>query len=218
MKTLAFSAFAALGLSLASPAQAATNIVVNGGFDTGLAGFTVNPGTGSGTDINVANGLIYTPCCGTSVGNSGVGLANNFAAFGGGNVPNQSTLSQALNTVAGTTYYLSYKLTALGGGTEQFLAQVIGGMGSLAQRIDTATAGAPYVTYTLAFVANSPTTTIAFSVFPLNSGLADNIDPILDDVAVVAAPEPATWLMMIFGFGFAGSMIRRRKIKDLAYA
>jgi len=33
-----------------------------------------------------------------------------------------------------------------------------------------------------------------------------------DDI-VVAAPEPATWLMMILGFGLVGSQLRRSKGK-----
>jgi len=33
-----------------------------------------------------------------------------------------------------------------------------------------------------------------------------------DDIAV-AAPEPATWLMMILGFGLVGSQLRRSKGK-----
>jgi hypothetical protein len=33
---------------------------------------------------------------------------------------------------------------------------------------------------------------------------------ILDDVTLAAIPEPATWAMMILGFGAAGAMMRRR--------
>ena len=33
----------------------------------------------------------------------------------------------------------------------------------------------------------------------------------IDNVAVGVVPEPATWAMMIIGFGAAGSMIRRRR-------
>lgn len=35
---------------------------------------------------------------------------------------------------------------------------------------------------------------------------------VIDDIAV-AAPEPATWLMMILGFGVVGSQLRRRRAK-----
>jgi hypothetical protein len=35
---------------------------------------------------------------------------------------------------------------------------------------------------------------------------------ILDDVSLAAVPEPATWAMMILGFGAAGSILRRRKV------
>jgi hypothetical protein len=33
----------------------------------------------------------------------------------------------------------------------------------------------------------------------------------LDNIAVTAVPEPATWAMMILGFGAAGAMMRRRR-------
>lgn len=35
---------------------------------------------------------------------------------------------------------------------------------------------------------------------------------LVDDIAA-AVPEPATWLMMILGFGLVGSQLRRRKVK-----
>ena len=35
----------------------------------------------------------------------------------------------------------------------------------------------------------------------------------LDDISVVAAPEPAAWAMMLFGFGLVGSALRRRRAR-----
>lgn len=41
----------------------------------------------------------------------------------------------------------------------------------------------------------------------------DNVGPLLDNVLVLsgAVPEPATWAMMIAGFGLVGSTLRRRR-------
>jgi PEP-CTERM motif len=42
---------------------------------------------------------------------------------------------------------------------------------------------------------------------------ADNVGPIIDNfsLSIAAVPEPATWGMMILGFGFAGGAMRARK-------
>ncbi|MBU1378316.1 MAG: PEPxxWA-CTERM sorting domain-containing protein [Alphaproteobacteria bacterium] len=42
---------------------------------------------------------------------------------------------------------------------------------------------------------------------------ADNVGPMVDNVSLtaVAVPEPATWAMMIMGFGAAGAVLRRRR-------
>ncbi len=40
---------------------------------------------------------------------------------------------------------------------------------------------------------------------------ADNIGPILDNVLVTQVPEPATWAMLIAGFGLVGAAARRRR-------
>jgi len=38
------------------------------------------------------------------------------------------------------------------------------------------------------------------------------------EVSVSAVPEPATWLMMMVGFGFLGSVMRRMRNVRLSYA
>jgi PEP-CTERM motif len=34
--------------------------------------------------------------------------------------------------------------------------------------------------------------------------------------ATAAVPEPATWMMMILGFGFVGAAVRRRRSDEVA--
>ena len=147
---------AAALVGAATSANAATNIVTNGNFDAGLSGFAETPGP----EIDVANGAVYAGCCNVSGLNGDNN--NNFATFGGGGQPDISTLSQVLGTVVGQSYVLSFRATALGSGTAGFQAQVLNGSTLLGTLTTTVTAGAPYVTYLLGFIAQSTSTTIAF--------------------------------------------------------
>jgi hypothetical protein len=67
-----------------------------------------------------------------------------------------------------------------------------------------------FVTYSYTFTANLP------GVFQLGFATTgnDNVGPILDNVLVTQAggvPEPATWAMLIAGFGLVGATARRRR-------
>jgi hypothetical protein len=71
---------------------------------------------------------------------------------------------------------------------------------------------APWTSYFLTF---DPTTAGTLQVV-LGSGSRDNIGPLLDNVRVTQAvagviPEPATWAMLIAGFGLVGMAARRRR-------
>jgi hypothetical protein len=51
--------------------------------------------------------------------------------------------------------------------------------------------------------------------FKIGSLSADNQGPLLDSITIdvtSAVPEPATWAMMIGGFGLVGASMRRRKV------
>ena len=67
----------------------------------------------------------------------------------------------------------------------------------------------PFDNFTLAYTdaAGNP-----FTGGPgTNVGLIEVIDNITFDVADAAVPEPATWAMMILGFGGTGAILRRRR-------
>lgn len=65
----------------------------------------------------------------------------------------------------------------------------------------------PYVTYTYGFIP-----TVAGTLrLRLGTTSADNVGPIVDNVLVTQVPEPATWAMLITGFGMVGFAARRRR-------
>ena len=75
------------------------------------------------------------------------------------------------------------------------------------------------ISYGTMVAGNAGFTTYSLWFTPLTAGTlqlsfsttsADNIGPLLDNVSVVAVPEPAAWGMMIGGFGLAGMAMRRR--------
>ena len=68
----------------------------------------------------------------------------------------------------------------------------------------------PWTSYTISFVAANAGNVKFF----LGTDSADNVGILIDNVSLSiggAVPEPATWAMMIMGFGLAGSALRRRR-------
>lgn len=63
-----------------------------------------------------------------------------------------------------------------------------------------------WLAQSFSFTATGASSTLAFT-----STTATAFGPALDGVSVAAVPEPATWAMMIFGFGLVGAAMRRRR-------
>ncbi|MBA4748737.1 MAG: PEPxxWA-CTERM sorting domain-containing protein [Sphingopyxis sp.] len=77
-------------------------------------------------------------------------------------------------------------------------------------------ATAPFTTSTYSFRA----TTAGSLKLAFGTTSRDNIGPLLDNVSlsIGAVPEPATWAMMIMGFGLIGSALRSRKPATVRFA
>ena len=73
--------------------------------------------------------------------------------------------------------------------------------------LETIASGRSFLTYSYQFSANVPGT---FRLY-FGTTSADNIGPILDNVLVSQVPEPASWAMLITGFGLVGFAARRRR-------
>jgi len=74
---------------------------------------------------------------------------------------------------------------------------------------ETVAGNSPWTTFSLAFTA----TEAGSLQLSFGTSSRDNIGPLLDNVLVTSAvvPEPASWALMIGGFGFAGAALRRRR-------
>lgn len=60
---------------------------------------------------------------------------------------------------------------------------------------------------TLAFTAQSANAVLSFS----GAGMSDSYGGYVDNIRLTAVPEPATWAMMILGFGAVGAVLRQRR-------
>ena len=191
MKMIALLATAAA--LVAAPASAA-ELVFNGGFETGnFAGWTRsgNPGF-------------------TGVAQGGAHSGSHAAVFGP--VGSSGSITQMLNTVVGQTYNISV-WAANGSNTFNFRSLTFGGvvLGSL-----TNSPAFAYTKFTFSAIATTAQTDLT---------LTFRNDPAywhIDDVSVqgaagtAAVPEPATWGMMLLGFGLVGAAARRRRTLAVA--
>ena len=73
--------------------------------------------------------------------------------------------------------------------------------------------GTNWMQQTVTFGVNA-TSTLSFAAI----GTSDSLGGYLDDIGLTGVPEPASWAMMIAGFGLVGSAMRRRTRMAVTYA
>ncbi len=216
---LARTTLVAALLTSFSAAHAAS--LINGSFETASAGNTApsttqttSLGVGStaidgwaviGDDIAWIGGAQFNLTA--SQGDKFLDLTNyqNGAPFGG--------VEQVVNTMAGTTYTLSFDL---GSSSTYVLPSAVSAsvlVVDVGTKTQTFTSTAPgnnnWQTYSMSFTAANPTTTIRL----LGTTGTDYIG--LDNVtlAVTAVPEPGAWAMMLAGLAAVGSVASRRRVQ-----
>ena len=114
-------------------------------------------------------------------------------------------ITQSLATTAGQNYLISFDLANLSGDTPNFYAVLFDGV-QLFSATNSGTFG--YTNFSTNAIASSASTALTFNF---------RHDPayfLLDNISVTAVngavPEPATWAMMLIGFGAIGASMRRR--------
>jgi|GEM_PF-2249150 len=207
-------------LALAAPA-AATTILINGSFEL--------PDQGGGRTQLVAGTLLgWTYLTGVDSGNYteitsaiwGFAAADGkqYLDFGG-NGTYGGSISQSFATTPGTIYTVAYSTgEQQGDDAAQIMRAIVNNGAQTITADNTALAMGFSAGKAITFTAlgNSATLTF-FDATPKGAGGPSNV--ILDAVSVTAqavvagVPEPATWAMLMVGFGGVGVAARSRRFK-----
>lgn len=200
----------ALATTVALPAVADAQAFTNGSFET------ANFDPGAFTQLEAGS----TAIAGWSIDSGSIDYVGNYwnASNGVRSIDMSGgvagSISQTFDTVAGRAYTVSFDLGGNGDSgpaTKTLDVLATGGvLGSFSAPASTRP-NIDYTSFTYSFVASGASTTLSF-LSTTNTAFG----PILDNVAVSGAvPEPATWGLMILGFGFIGGSLRQRR-RDVA--
>jgi hypothetical protein len=210
-----FSSFSlllgALTAVLGLTATAHANIVADPGFESAGGGNVYFAGSSiDGGSWNVVTGAVYI-----DNNDPWVDAGSNSLNLTGANLYATNTVSQTLATVAGQYYLLSFwanadipnSFSVTENGTT-----VAGTPTSVVQNgfPGPVTNSSLFVDYTGSFQATSSTTVLDFSSLgdpALNSA---NFSVMVDNVNVVATPEPSSILLTLTGVAGLGTLLRKR--------
>ncbi|KQT31992.1 hypothetical protein ASG29_09010 [Sphingomonas sp. Leaf412] len=203
MKTLLATATAAVAMIAAMPATATTTVY------TDQAAFDVAAGTTAVEDFGdtmLVSGLTYS----STVGTIGSGVFNDRLVIGA-----QTT---TFNFADGTTSFgANFDLTpgGQGLGIKFLLSLASGGTEMVSAEVPQAFSGQFF-----GFTSSSAFTSVTLQG-GTQSGVAEtyNLDNLRFGVSAAGGvPEPATWALMILGFGAVGGAMRRRSGQGVAVA
>ena len=210
MRKAIMAGVAVAALAVAGSASAAT-IILQSTFESPVI---TSP---SYTIVGSADG--WTAGAGTA----GIEIQNNVA---GAPAPDGGAQFVELDSNSNSSMY--YTLAAGGSYTMSFLYSPRPNVGSASNGITLYVGGTElnppgeitgvggsstnWALHTVNFTANAGDQVMFWA-----TGTSDSLGGYLDNITISAVPEPATWAMMIAGFGMAGAAIRRRHaIKAIA--
>lgn len=190
-----------------TPLYAAESLT-NGGFEapvvagpccitsppTAIPGWTATP------NVNVVNGTFSS-----SAGNLAKQGNQYLDLVGEGGT---GSISQSFTTVIGQIYNLNfwYSHNLFAGLPSASARLSVGSLSDSITHTGGTNANLAWQYYSGAFTASATNTTLTF----VNTAGGPNEGVFLDAVSVMAVPEPATWAMLILGFGLVGGALRRR--------
>jgi len=220
MRYLLIGAVALSTLGTAVQAGPLVNQLTNGSFEDGFNGWTVGGVSDDGFPpvvIGYGNNDPYpTGAFGEAIPvdnavSPSPDPAAAHAAYFVADMAHPQTLSQVVNLVAGQTYEFGFDVYVPFNGAanpnDASLSAVVGGLNFASFNASSLGAG-NWFHYAATGVAGSSGTT-SFD-FNFNSFGIPAKDFVIDRVYFGAVPEPASWAMMVGGFGLIGSAMRRR--------
>jgi hypothetical protein len=220
VRVLAGVAFAAV--AMAGSAQAA-NLVANGSFESGLAGWTIG-GTDSQGFPPVA--IFYNNASAYPIGAFGEAVPPDNAisaspdavgaraAYFVSDLANNQSLTQSLFLGPGT-YKIGFSAFAPQNGFNNLgEARFSGTIAGIELANYAVSEGAPRVWQAFSGQRVVDTAGLFDVSFVFNTSLDPSKDVVIDRVYITrvgGVPEPASWAMLIAGFGLVGATARRRR-------
>ncbi len=216
-----------LALAFASQASAA-NLVTNGDFEAGNTGFTsdytYSPGSGLAEGVYTVD---QSPSSWhgsfAAIGDHTSGSGNMFIANGSHDTTKNVWMSGVIAVTAGENYFFEAFVASLYPAAPPVLTFMYSLDGGPAQALATLSNSLPLGVWEGMSTSFNTGTATSVQLFLLNAQSAyQGNDFALDDVylgtkSIVnpdpggTVPEPASWAMMIAGFGAVGTAMRRRK-------
>ncbi|HLZ73855.1 PEPxxWA-CTERM sorting domain-containing protein [Phenylobacterium sp.] len=223
LRSLLLIAVSTATLAGAQAAQAATNLLTNGGFDDIGAG-AVPEGWGGLTYYTDGTHPGHVALPGWTVEAGSVDLTSTSSGWGPADMGPYSldingwsagTISQQFATVAGQTYNVSYAFSRNEAGSPNDPVQATVAAGGVSRLISVSYEDPSFgsIGHMLwhhggfSFVGDGNEATIRLAaVTDSNAGV------FFDTVSVTGGvPEPAAWALMIVGFGGVGAVLRSRR-------
>jgi PEP-CTERM motif len=181
--------------------------LANGSFEQGIGGIGSFSGwqTRFGDDATFVDSSGQT---GTHPGQASDGLWS--AYFGSTSSSGGSSIAQAIATVVGQTYVLSFDLANDNGGAGALNGFTASAGGDVLHTF-AALGVQDYLHEQFSFTATSTSTLLSFAGYNDNGYL--QLDKVAVAAAVPAVPEPSSVLLMLGGFAAAGLKLEKRRLR-----